>query len=72
MKQLENYAEQANACRDHAARSRTDEERQHFLQMAERWEELARQRAAQLHLEHLLDELLKDKTGNHNGGTAAA
>jgi hypothetical protein len=39
--------------------------------MAERWEELARQRAAQLHLEDILATILT--SGNkQNGGTAAA
>jgi len=40
--------------------------------MAGRWEELARQRAAHLHLEHLLADLLKQNNGNGNGGAAAA
>ena len=34
-----------------------------FLEMAERWEELARQRAAQMHLEDVLANLLKDRNG---------
>ena len=38
--------------------------------MAECWEELARQRAAHLHLEDMLAELLKHNNGN--GGAAAA
>jgi hypothetical protein len=37
--------------------------------MALRWEELARQRAAQLHLEDMLAAILKS---DHNDGTAAA
>jgi hypothetical protein len=69
LKQLEQYAEQARDCREAAVKARTDEERAHLLQMAERWEELARQRAAHLHLEDVLAELLQ-KNGNHNGGTA--
>jgi hypothetical protein len=40
--------------------------------MADRWEEIARQRAAQLQLEDIVAELLKDRNGNHNGGAAAA
>jgi hypothetical protein len=40
--------------------------------MAERWEELARQRAAHLSLEGMLADLVKRKNGNHNGGSAAA
>lgn len=70
MKQLEQYADQARDCREAAARAQTDEERARLLEIAERWEELARQRTAHLHLEELLAELLKN--GNHNGGTAAA
>jgi hypothetical protein len=72
MNQLEEYAEHARDCRQAADNARTAEEREHLLQMAERWEELARQRAAHLHLEDVLAELLKAKSGNHNGGAAAA
>jgi hypothetical protein len=72
VKQLEQYAEQARDCRDAAANAHAVEERERLLQMAERWEELARQRAAYLHLEEVLAELLKDKNGNQNGGSAAA
>jgi hypothetical protein len=70
MKQLEEYAQQAKDCRWAAGKARTPEDKQHLLQMAERWEELARQRAAHLHLEHVLTDLLKQDNGN--GGTAAA
>ena len=72
MKKLEEYAEQARDCREAAAKALTDEERTRLNQMAERWEELARQRAAHLHLEDVLAELLKGKNGNQNGGAAAA
>jgi len=71
VKQLEEYAEQAHDCRDEAANAKSDKERELLLQMAERWEELARQRAAHLHLENVLAELLRDRNGNHNGGAAA-
>jgi hypothetical protein len=71
MKQLEEYAEHARDCREAAARALTNEERQHLVQMAERWEELARQRAAHLNLEDVLAGLLKNGNG-HNGGTTPA
>jgi hypothetical protein len=71
MKLLEEYAEHAKGCREAAGRAQTVDERSHLLQMAERWEELARQRAAHLHLEDLLAALLKSEN-SHNGGTAAA
>jgi hypothetical protein len=72
-KQLGQYAEQARGCREAAANALTADGRERLLQMAERWEELARQRAAHLHLENVLAELIDEKTnGNHNGGAAAA
>lgn len=70
MKQLEEYAKQAHDCREAAGKARTPEAKEHLLQMAERWEELARQRAAHLHLEDLLTDLVKQNNGN--GGAAAA
>lgn len=69
MQLLEEYAQHANSCRKAAEKARTAEEQNKLLQMALRWEELARQRAAQLHLEDMLTTILKN---NHNGGTAAA
>jgi hypothetical protein len=72
LKLLEEYAEHARDCREAAANAKSDEEREHLLKMAERWGELARQRAAHLHLEDVLAELLKASNGNHNGGAAAA
>jgi hypothetical protein len=74
MKKVEEYAEQANDCREAAGQARTSAERENLLQMADRWEELARQRAAHLHLENVLTELLnaRNGNGNHNGGAAAA
>lgn len=72
MKQLEQYAEQALDCRKAAANANRDGERKRLLEMAERWEELARQRAAHLHLEDVLAELLNNGNGNRNGGAAAA
>jgi len=59
MKRLEEYADHAKHCRDAAARARTPREREHLLQMAERWESLARQRAVHLHLEDVLADILK-------------
>ena len=72
METLQEYAEHARSCREAAGRARTVGEREHLLQMAERWESLARQRAAHLHLEDMLAEILKERNGNHNGGSAAA
>jgi membrane protein involved in colicin uptake len=71
VKQLEEYAEQARDCREAAMAAQTDAEREELLKMAQRWEELARQRAAHLHLEDMLSELLKGKNGSRNGGAAA-
>jgi Tfp pilus assembly protein PilO len=69
MKRLEEYAENAKECRVMAAKALLPEIRAHLLQMAERWEELARQRAVHMHLEDVLAELLKN--GKHNGGASA-
>ena len=71
MERLQDYALQAKECRALAAKAALPEIRKHLLEMADRWEELARQRAAHLHLEHMLAGLLKDRNGNHNGGAAA-
>jgi len=68
---LKEYAEHAQACREAASRAPTDSEREHLLEMAERWEGLARQRAAHMHLEAVLADLLKPNH-NHNNGTAGA
>jgi len=72
VKQLEEYAEQARACREGAANAKTVEIREHMLEMAERWEELARQRAAHLHLEDVLAELLKGNNHKDSGSAGAA
>ena len=72
MKQLEKYAEHARDCREAADNARSDEQRQELIEMADKWESLARQRAAQLHLEEMLTELLKGTNGNRNGGAATA
>lgn len=68
---MKGYAEHAKACREAASKAKTDAEREHLHQMAERWEELARQRAVHMHLEDVLADLLKP---NHNrdNGTAGA
>lgn len=63
MKLLEQYAEQANGCREAAAKVLTAADRERLLHMAEHWEELARQRAAQMQLEGVLAEILKPDPG---------
>jgi len=73
MKQLEEYAEHARECREAEAKAVLPEIRAILLEMADRWEVLARQRAAHKQLEHVLADLLKeDGNGNHNGGNATA
>jgi Tfp pilus assembly protein PilO len=75
VKQLEEYAEHARDCREAAAKAVLPEIRAVLLKMAERWEELARQRAAHMHLEDVLAELLKNGShndNNHNGGASVA
>jgi hypothetical protein len=68
LEQLEQYADQARECRAAAEHAKTPEERERLRQMANRWEELARQRAAQMNLEHVLADLLNDR--NYKGGTS--
>ena len=63
MKLLTEYAEQAKGCREAASRAQTESEKANLLQMAEHWEVLARQRAAQMHLEDVLAALLKPDNG---------
>jgi len=58
MQLLEEYAEHAKGCREAASRALNAAEREHLLQMADRWETLARQRAAHLHLEDMLAQIL--------------
>ena len=65
MERLEEYAEHAKAHRQAAQKARTAEERERQLSMAERWEALARQRAAQLHLENVLAEILNSAQRRH-------
>jgi hypothetical protein len=76
LRNLEEYAEHARECREAAAKAILPDIRELLLKMADRWEELARQRAANLHLEDALGELLKSGNHNdndsHNGGTSAA
>ena len=69
MEHLKEYAQNAQSCRDAASKARTAAEREHLFQMAQRWEELARQRAAYRHLEDALAELLNNNS--HNGGASA-
>jgi hypothetical protein len=70
MKLLEEYANHANECREAAAKAQTVGEREHLLQMAERWETLARQRAAHKHLEDVLDSILRSEGNNGDGAPA--
>ena len=70
MKLLEEYAKHANECREAAAKAQTLRERDHLLQMAERWETLARQRAAHKHLEDVLDAILKPDGDTGDGAPA--
>jgi len=66
VKRLEEYAEQAKECREAAAKARTPSEREHLLQMAERWETLARQRAAQLHMEDVLANIMAPESDSRS------
>ena len=59
MKQLEEYAHHANDCREAARRARSVAEQERLFQMADHWEQLARRRAAYLHLESILADILK-------------
>jgi hypothetical protein len=69
MEWLQEYAEHAKDCREAARRARTVAEQEHLFQMADNWEQLARRRAAYLHLESILAELLEDK-GNRNSNAS--
>jgi hypothetical protein len=40
--------------------------------MAKRWEELARQRAVHMHLEHVLADILKGNNHKRSGSAGAA
>ena len=59
MQLLEEYAAHARSCREAATKAISAGEREHLLQMAERWDTLARQRAAHLHLEDVLAQILR-------------
>jgi len=54
---LEKYVAAAKECRAAAAKAATQEERANLLRMADRWEALARQRAAQAGLQDMLAKL---------------
>jgi hypothetical protein len=69
---IRDYVQQSKNCRQAAAKAASEAERDHLLHMAERWEELARQRAAYMHLEDVLAGVLKEGNGNQNGGANAA
>ena len=70
MELLEDYARHAKDCRLAAAKAAIPEQKVHLLEMADRWEGLARQRAVHLHLEDVLTAILKNN--GENGGAAAA
>jgi hypothetical protein len=74
VKQLEHYAKHARECREAAANAILPEIRAVLIKMAERWEELARQRAAYMHLEDVPADLLKNggHNDNHSGGASTA
>jgi hypothetical protein len=69
MERVKDYMQQASECRSLAANANLPAMKQSLLQMADRCEELARERAAQMNLQVALAELLKN--GNHNGGAPA-
>jgi hypothetical protein len=70
MKHLEEYAEHARECRESAAEALLPEIGAFLLEMADRWEEMARQRTVHVHLEGVMAEVLKND--NHNDGASAA
>jgi hypothetical protein len=60
MEQLEKYARHAQDCREAAHKALSLAVQEHLFQMAEHWEQLARQRAAYLHLENILADVFKE------------
>jgi hypothetical protein len=66
MRLLKDYAAQALECREAAAKAQTKEARDGLLQMADHWETLARQRAAYLHLEDMLADLLRPRSNDND------
>ena len=61
---LREYVQHSRDCRTEAANASNAAERDHLLDMADRWEKLARQRAAFMHLEDVLNDYLKESGGN--------
>ena len=74
MEWVRDYVQHSKECREQAAKATNPQVRDHLLHMADRWEELARQRAAYMHLEDMLAELLKNgnDNDNENGGASTA
>lgn len=61
MEWLETYVRNAKDCRGAAARASTPEDRDYLLGMADRWESLARQRAAYMQLDSVLTKLFEQE-----------
>lgn len=55
MDQVEEYLKHAHACTEAAAKADLPSVRAAYLEMAQHWQTLARQRAAQLGLEKVID-----------------
>ncbi|HEX5243570.1 MAG TPA: hypothetical protein VFW23_09955 [Tepidisphaeraceae bacterium] len=68
MERVREYLQQARECREAAAKAVSADVRSHYLSMAETWRTLAKQRAAQLHLEHLFAELATPEGDPRGGG----
>ena len=60
MDHVEEYLKQAQECLDAAAKADSPSVRATYMEMAERWEALARQRAAQLGIENIIALVKKD------------
>jgi len=68
---VRDYLRESEDCRGAAQKARNPEERTHLLYMAERWKELIRQRAADVHLEGVLSAVMRNGDGDQNEGSAA-
>ena len=64
MEHVEEYLKQAKDCLDRAAKAELPSVRAAYIEMAEHWEMLARQRAAQLGLEDLIATVPKRNCTN--------
>ena len=60
MEQLTDYLRHARECRDAAAEATSVALREHYVSLAQRWESLAREYAAQKGLQHILAQLQND------------